>query len=238
MARHFTFLSFLFLHISSTYGRLGKYAPSTQSNDCQIPGWGPPPPPDLETTLRSLRPNLKSSLPPEKFHATLNSLKNSEKLTEQLTELESLVKSRSADGLKMSVAASKLAELSKEPGGLREAKVGDVLEGLMAGMLRLLDFFGDSWMRYDLRPIFNALVNPLVQLAIVLNPLPEYQLTTEPMDGNMEMRFIEETFDNWGTTLLTNVTVRTFFPRTVEGVQNIVKLARQQGSRVRASGTR
>ena len=159
-------------------------------------------------------------------------------MTEQLTELESLVKSRSADGLKVSVAASELAELSKRPGGLREAKVGDVLEGLMAGMLRLLDFFGDSWMRYDLRPIFNALVNPLVQLAIVLNPLPEYQLTTEPMDGNMEMRFIEETFDNWGTTLLTNVTVRTFFPRTVEGVQNIVKLARQQGSRVRASGTR
>ena len=211
--------------------------PHNQTN-CQIPGWGPPPPPDLETTLRSLRPNLKSSLPPEKFHATLNSLKNSEKLTEQLTELESLVKSRSADGLKVSVAASELAELSKRPGGLREAKVGDVLEGLMAGMLRLLDFFGDSWMRYDLRPIFNALVNPLVQLAIVLNPLPEYQLTTEPMDGNMEMRFIEETFDNWGTTLLTNVTVRTFFPRTVEGVQNIVKLARQQGSRVRASGTR
>ena len=159
-------------------------------------------------------------------------------MTEQLTELESLVKSRSADGLKVSVAASELAELSKRSGGLREAKVGDVLEGLMAGMLRLLDFFGDSWMRYDLRPIFNALVNPLVQLAIVLNPLPEYQLTTEPMDGNMEMRFIEETFDNWGTTLLTNVTVRTFFPRTVEGVQNIVKLAREQGSRVRASGTR
>ena len=238
MARHFASLSFLFLHISSTYGRLGKFGPSTQSNDCQIPGWGPPPPPDLETTLRSLRPNLRSSLPPEEFHATLNSLKNSEKLTEQLTELESLVKSRSADGLKISVAASELAELSKRPGGLREAKVGDVLEGLMAGMLRLLDFFGDSWMRYDLRPIFNALVNPLVQLAIVLNPLPEYQLTTEPMDGNMEMRFIEETFDNWGTTLLTNVTVRTFFPRTVEGVQNIVKLARQQGSRVRASGTR
>jgi len=108
----------------------------------------------------------------------------------------------------------------------------------MAGMLRLLDFFGDSWMRFDLRPMFNAMVDPLVQLAILLNPLPEYHLTKEPMDGNMEMRYIEETFDNWGTTILNNVTVRTFFPRTVEGVQNIVKLAREQGSRVRASGTR
>ena len=105
-------------------------------------------------------------------------------------------------------------------------------------MLRLLDFFGDSWMRFDLRPMFNAMVDPLVQLAILLNPLPEYHLTKEPMDGNMEMRYIEETFDNWGTTILNNVTVRTFFPRTVEGVQNIVKLAREQGSRVRASGTR
>ena len=152
--------------------------------------------------------------------------------------MEKLVSSRSADGLKVSAAASEVAELSMGPGGLREAKVGDVLEGLMAGMLRLLDLFGDSWMRYDLSPMFNALVNPMVQLAIVLNPLPEYQLTTEPMDGSMEMRYIEETFDNWGTTLLTNVTVRTFFPRTVEGVQNIVKLAREQGSRVRASGTR
>ena len=165
-------------------------------------------------------------------------MQNSKKLREQLTELEHLVRTRSADGLKVSAAASEVAELSLGPGGLRGAKVGDVLEGLMAGMLRLLDFFGDSWMRYDLRPMFNALVNPMVQLAIVLNPLPEYQLTTEPMDGSMEMLYIEETFDNWGATLLTNVTVRTFFPRTVEGVQNIVRMAREQGSRVRASGTR
>ena len=86
--------------------------------------------------------------------------------------MENLVRTRSADGLKVSAAASEVAELSLGPGGLREAKVGDVLEGLMAGMLRLLDFFGDSWMRYDLRPMFNALVNPMVQLAIVLNPLP------------------------------------------------------------------
>ena len=30
--------------------------------------------------------------------------------------------------------------------------------------------------------------------------------------------------------------VRTFFPRTVEGLQNIIRLARSQGARVRASG--
>ena len=38
-------------------------------------------------------------------------------------------------------------------------------------------------------------------------------------------RYIEETFDNWGSTLLANVTVRTFFPRTVAGVQSIVRSA-------------
>jgi len=58
------------------------------------------------------------------------------------------------------------------------------------------------------------------------------------MDGEGEMRYIEETFDNWGSTLLTNVTVRTFFPRTVRGIQNIVRMAAKEGRRVRASATR
>ena len=30
--------------------------------------------------------------------------------------------------------------------------------------------------------------------------------------------------------------VRTFFPRTVEGIQNIIRLAKSEGARVRASG--
>ena len=52
------------------------------------------------------------------------------------------------------------------------------------------------------------------------------------------LRYIDETFDNWGSTLLANVTVRTFFPRTVSGVQAIVKDAGKVGARVRASATR
>ena len=58
------------------------------------------------------------------------------------------------------------------------------------------------------------------------------------MDGTQEMRYIEETFENWGSTLLANVTVRTFFPRTVKGIQNIVRVAGKDGARVRASATR
>ena len=54
----------------------------------------------------------------------------------------------------------------------------------------------------------------------------------------LKFRYIEETFDNWGSTLLANVTVRTFFPRTVVGVQNIVRNASSLGARVRAAATR
>ena len=71
-----------------------------------------------------------------------------------------------------------------------------------------------------------------------MNPLPGYQYTTNIMDGDKVMRYVDETFENWGLTLLANVTVRTFFPRTVQGIQNIVKAAAVDGARVRASATR
>ena len=45
------------------------------------------------------------------------------------------------------------------------------------------------------------------------------------MDGSLPMRYIDETFENWGSTLLANVTVRTFFPRNVRGIQAVVRLA-------------
>merc|ERR1712223_2304384 len=109
MPRQKVFLSFLFFQISSTYG------------------WGPPPAPDLATALSSLRSSLESSVPPEKFHATIDSLQNSDKLTEHLKTLESLVTSRSAEGLKISSAASELAQLSTTQGGLRSANIGDIL---------------------------------------------------------------------------------------------------------------
>merc|ERR1711970_666872 len=104
------------------------------------------------------------------------------------------------------------------------------IEALMKGMMTALQL--------DFKDVFIALVNPLVDLTILLNPLPEYQYTSTVMDGEQDMRYIEETFDNWGYTLLANVTVRTFFPRTVKGIQNIVKDAAVNGARVRASATR
>ena len=70
------------------------------------------------------------------------------------------------------------------------------------------------------------------------------------------MRYIDETFENWGFILLANVTVRTFFPRNVRGIQAVVRLAARKvkhkktcsavfnyfccykGVRVRAAATR
>jgi len=104
------------------------------------------------------------------------------------------------------------------------------VESLMKAIMNALEL--------NLKDVFNALVAPLIDLAITMNPLPEYQYTSTIMDGTQEMRYIEETFENWGLTLLANVTVRTFFPRTVAGIQNIVKAAGRDGARVRASATR
>eukprot|EP00091_Calanus_sinicus_P000280 TRINITY_DN10215_c0_g1_i1.p2 TRINITY_DN10215_c0_g1~~TRINITY_DN10215_c0_g1_i1.p2 ORF type:complete len:103 (-),score=37.14 TRINITY_DN10215_c0_g1_i1:48-356(-) len=76
------------------------------------------------------------------------------------------------------------------------------IEALMKGMMTALEL--------DLKDVFNALVAPLIDLAIVMNPLPGYQYTTNIMDGDKVMRYVDETFENWGLTLLANVTVRTF----------------------------
>lgn len=51
------------------------------------------------------------------------------------------------------------------------------------------------------------------------------QESEDILDGSLPMRYIDETFENWGSTLLANVTVRTFFPRTVRGIQAVVRLA-------------
>jgi len=127
-------------------------------------------------------------------------------------------------------AVEELQQLATRQGGLAGSGILDLLEAIMKGIVRALEL--------DLRWVFNALVTPLVKLAILLNPLPEYQLTSYPMDGDQEMRYIDEIFENWGSTLLANVTVRTFFPRTVRGIQAIVRMAGEEGARVRASATR
>ena len=192
----------------------------------------PPAPPDILEVLSSLGPSLQGLLPSH-LHLPLLALHPSAKLESHLQNLEAATQSESE------MMLSELTVLAIQPGGLLGSGLLDLLEAIMAAIVRFLDHHRDlANMGLDLRVLFNMLCAPLVELAILTHPLPEYQYTTEVMDDKAAMRFIEETFDNWGATLLTNVTVRTYFPRTVVGIQNIVKMAGEQGARVRASGTR
>ena len=61
-----------------------------------------------------------------------------------------------------------------------EGSVLDFLEGLLKAIMLALEF--------DLRQLFVSLVDPLVEITVALNPLPEYKLTDHIMDGDKPMR--------------------------------------------------
>merc|ERR1711970_1026704 len=168
-----------------------------------------------EIARNSIRPSLLKSIPAEFHNEDVSKFLPAGKI-EELAEI---------------LADLAVQDLTlKTQYGPRNNGVVDFVEALMRGIMSALEL--------NLKEIFVALVNPLIDLAVAMNPLPEYQFTSTIMDGAREMRYIEETFENWGSTLLANVTVRTFFPRTVQGIQNIVKMAAAEGARVRASATR
>ena len=65
--------------------------------------------------------------------------------------------------------------------GLGQGSILDFLEGLLKAIMNALEF--------DLRELFVTLVDPLIELTIALNPLPEYKLTEHIMDGDKPMRW-------------------------------------------------
>ena len=64
--------------------------------------------------------------------------------------------------------------------GVAQSSILSFLESLLKAIMNALDF--------DLREVFIALVDPLIELTLALNPLPEYQLTESIMDGDQPMR--------------------------------------------------
>ena len=64
--------------------------------------------------------------------------------------------------------------------GVELSSILNFLESLLKAIMNALDF--------DLRELFVALVDPLIELTLALNPLPEYQLTESIMDGDQPMR--------------------------------------------------
>ena len=109
--------------------------------------------------------------------------------------------------------------------------VSDFVASLLKSIMMGLEF-NSKW-------IFAQLVKPLMNLAVYLNPLPEYQLDAEVRDGHLgPMKYLDMVMDNWGHTLHSKNTKRIFFPETREGIQNVVRKAASEGRKVRASGMR
>ena len=63
---------------------------------------------------------------------------------------------------------------------LGEMSVIDFIENILKAILEVLEL--------DLRPAFNALMEPLMDLALALNPLPDYKETSYILDGDKPMR--------------------------------------------------
>eukprot|EP00794_Sanderia_malayensis_P016976 gene16976-18687_t len=68
-------------------------------------------------------------------------------------------------------------------------------------------------------------------------PIPPYQKFDDIKDGASGMRYLKQDFKNWGDTVKKDPSY-TFFPKTVEGVCNIVKYAKKMGKGIRLSGFR
>eukprot|EP00794_Sanderia_malayensis_P021351 gene21351-23427_t len=71
-------------------------------------------------------------------------------------------------------------------------------------------------------------------------PIPPYEMFDDIKDGDDSssgMLYLEEHFNNWGNTVKKDP-LYTFFPKTVEGVRNIVKYAKEKGKGIRLSGFR
>jgi len=139
------------------------------------------------------------------------------------------------------------SDLIRSKGGISELQVIDLLEWFMRSMIDILGAVNNvvgvqgknnEWPTMQrLKGLFVEIVKPMEQLVVHLFPLPPYKTMSSMRDGSKgEMRYIDQKFDNWAGTMAANNTVRTFFPRTVEGIQNIIRLAKSEGARVRASG--
>jgi hypothetical protein len=109
--------------------------------------------------------------------------------------------------------------------------VSDFVASLLKGMMIGLEF-NSKW-------IFSQLVKPLMNIAVHLNPLPEYRSTNDVEDGALgPMKYLDMVVDNWGHTLLSKNVRRVYFPETRAGIQNVVRKAAAEGRKVRASGMR
>ena len=129
------------------------------------------------------------------------------------------------------VAEEILDDVIRETMLRRDQPAPEFIASLLNGIMTALEF-NAKW-------LFVQLVKPLMNVAVHLNPLPEYQTSDEVQDGNLGgMKYIDMVMDNWGNTLHSKQVARIFYPETREGIQNVVRKAATEGKKVRASGMR
>ncbi len=79
----------------------------------------------------------------------------------------------------------------------------------------------------------------LGEYAAALNPIPEYIEDPDILESDgRPVRYHDIVQDNYAKTLQGGQVVRTYYPETREGVQNIVRMAAKKKARVRASGAK
>ena len=66
------------------------------------------------------------------------------------------------------------------PDDLSRLSVIDMIEWLLRGLM--------AAMERELKQAFIALMEPLMDLTLALNPLPHYKLSVDIMDGHQPMR--------------------------------------------------
>lgn len=201
----------------------------------------------LEDLHRSIKPDLLKSLQQSKQNDKIKhviDIKTISKMEKDIDDFVLECKKR-----KKGVILPTIHKFSKKMNqkGLGEFKVIDLMEWFMKSMIDVLSAFDEclntptqEWPRcQDLKKIFTDIVKPMEHMVAHLYPLPPYQTMSTMIDGDKgPMRFIDEDFENWAGTLSSNSSVRTFFPRTVSGIQEIIRMAKSEGARVRASGVR
>jgi hypothetical protein len=90
-------------------------------------------------------------------------------------------------------------------------KTGSIFSELVEQLLKVLM----TALETEAKHLFTLLVQPLFKIAIMLDPLPEYQNDPQVLDGTEgPMKYIDQPMDNWGSTLHNNEPIRIFYPET------------------------
>ena len=109
------------------------------------------------------------------------------------------------------------------------------VSGYLASLLRSLYFAVSSI--YFFKKLVVKVAVLIMQLVEKFFPFPDYKKSSDIQDGDTGMFYVDSEFSNWGGTVKRRP-ASTFFPKTVQGICNLVKYAKQNNKKIRLSGFR